>query len=78
MRLNWLTTFEIIDNRTMQEMHYEPKQNFIKSGRVIKRCERCKRWVLEIDYNDFCSEGICEMSQEISLEDIKGRESNTN
>ncbi|MCK4307281.1 hypothetical protein KAW50_03525 [candidate division WOR-3 bacterium] len=69
VRINWLRTWEEIDKDTLQEELRDLEGNYMFKGRLIKYCPTCKRWVMESDYQTYCSEGYHEYSEEINLLD---------
>ena len=73
MRLNWIRSHEQVAEDTLQEVFVEPDQGIVMKGKLIKFCKVCRRWVSKHDYEDFCSAGMHEYAEEISLK-IKGRD----
>jgi len=68
-RLNWLPKYEAIDKQTLQEYFVDSEKKIQMTGKIIKRCKECNRWVSKHDFDDYCSIGLHEFSTEIVLPD---------
>jgi len=66
MRLHWLTTYDVVDKHTLQEVH-STAAGMMMNGKLIKHCTECGRWKSYQDWADFCLTGKHDMGTEVKV-----------